>query len=407
MDISNTWTEAAMIHKVEETNKHKMRNWNILNECYDERDDLSKSRQKHELFSKIGRMFGSTIDEIQEMLNKNKHEEDTDIDTESNEFEPIISDEEEQKIMSDLQHIEWPQITVLPQHIVNPRIYHKIKEFTELKQLYKSEIDIIKPDNEHAYSRVTRPTTNGYNIVNPVTNAINFLQHNHDMNNLYKSIVSSFELYDDQKRALKLLIDSVEKPGISPLRMLVCGNGGSGKSHLIRSTTKYFDISNQSHKYLLVTPTGISACNIGGSTYHSIFQPHLYHQNKLDAAKTLEKLKYVETLLIDEFAMIASREFAVIAEILHVVFHNATHFGHLNVVLFGDPSQLQPITRSGPPLYFDPKLTKNQRDVAGHVVFSHFNIVVLLKQQKRQKDKDYIHLLNQVRVGACDSDALI
>ena len=63
---------------------------------------------------------------------------------------------------------------------------------------------------------------------------------------------------------------------IKPLYVFITGNGGCGKSHLIRtiyhSLTKTLSnqaMSSDKPKVLLLAPTGVAAINIDGTTIHT------------------------------------------------------------------------------------------------------------------------------------------
>lgn len=52
--------------------------------------------------------------------------------------------------------------------------------------------------------------------------------------------------------------------------MYLGGMGGTGKSRVIQALMKFFEMRNESHRIIVVAPTGNAAALIGGHTYHSV-----------------------------------------------------------------------------------------------------------------------------------------
>ncbi|KAI9061024.1 hypothetical protein FKP32DRAFT_1576518, partial [Trametes sanguinea] len=80
-------------------------------------------------------------------------------------------------------------------------------------------------------------------------------------------------LKTDQLRAYNIvkwhLDETLRGAAISPLRMCLVGEGGTGKSRVIQTITQYF--ASRGVEYLLVKGayTGIAAALIGGKTTHA------------------------------------------------------------------------------------------------------------------------------------------
>ncbi|TFK61795.1 hypothetical protein BDN72DRAFT_777857, partial [Pluteus cervinus] len=82
------------------------------------------------------------------------------------------------------------------------------------------------------------------------------------------------ELNDSQRRAydiitwhLKQSIDARDPP---PLRMLIHGEGGTGKSKVIQTVTQSFERLKVRHRLMKAAYTGIAASLIDGKTTHVI-----------------------------------------------------------------------------------------------------------------------------------------
>ncbi|KAI0039799.1 hypothetical protein FA95DRAFT_1452433, partial [Auriscalpium vulgare] len=50
----------------------------------------------------------------------------------------------------------------------------------------------------------------------------------------------------------------------------VVGEGGTGKSHVIKAVVAYFERANARERLLLSAPTGIAAVLISGYTIHAL-----------------------------------------------------------------------------------------------------------------------------------------
>ena len=125
-----------------------------------------------------------------------------------------------------------------------------------------------------------------------------------------------------------------------PLRMMICGTAGSGKTWLIRAVKQLLG-----DKCLVLAPTGVAANNIGGFTYHSkipIPRTNIDRESvRLSTSsprytqliKTFDGVKYV---IIDEMSMVGRRALGQIDEMLRQATGCESDFGGLSVILVGD-----------------------------------------------------------------------
>ncbi|KAI0054549.1 hypothetical protein BV25DRAFT_1781238, partial [Artomyces pyxidatus] len=81
-------------------------------------------------------------------------------------------------------------------------------------------------------------------------------------------------LKTDQKRAYEIiswhLDQTLDGKDIPPLRLLIHGEGGTGKSKVIQTVTEYFAQRRAQHKLLKAAYTGVAASLIDGKTTHTI-----------------------------------------------------------------------------------------------------------------------------------------
>ena len=161
------------------------------------------------------------------------------------------------------------------------------------------------------------------------------------------------ELNNDQKQ----IFDKVTKSSTSNdniLRLYVSGEGGTGKSFLIKTIRQW--IKQTIGKDTAVTaPTGIAAFNIEGLTIHRLFQLPVEHGHTAqyrqlsDAALQIvrDQLKNVALVIIDEISMVSNVTFLYIHLRLTEIFDTADSddawFGKIPILLFGDLLQLPPV----------------------------------------------------------------
>jgi hypothetical protein len=208
-------------------------------------------------------------------------------------------------------------------------------------------------------------------------------------------------------------------------RMLyLTGKAGTGKTTFL----KYLKATCNKNMVVLA-PTGVAAVNAGGQTIHSFFniKPSVYvpgdkrlrvrapegdpdksvindhfryHRDKLEIIRGLE------LLVIDEISMVRCDLLDVIDRLLRVFRKREfTPFGGVQVVLIGDTFQLPPIVNHDDwnilgnfytsPFFFSSRALQVQKPV-----------YIELKKIYRQKDQDFIDLLNRIRINSLQSGDL-
>ena len=181
---------------------------------------------------------------------------------------------------------------------------------------------------------------------------------------------------------------------------LITGKAGTGKSTLLllfREQTK--------KRVAVLSPTGVAAVNIAGQTIHSFFgfRPDITVEKAVQSAKKVIKQKREElyqelsALVVDEISMVRADLFHCMDVFLRTVRKKkSVPFGGVQMILFGDLYQLPPVMRSQereifasmyPGIYFfdAPVLREMKLEM------------VELEKVYRQKDGEFIRLLNAVR----------
>ncbi len=193
--------------------------------------------------------------------------------------------------------------------------------------------------------------------------------------------------------------------------IFLTGKAGTGKTTFLNEFVK-----KTRKKHIVVAPTGIAAINAGGVTIHSMFGlplrtfvptfdeidrdyamnipdllPHFkYRRDKL------KLLREVEIIIIDEVSMLRADVLDMMDLSLQHIRRIPAKFGGVQMLFIGDLYQLPPVLRQenesillqyyNSPFFFDAK-SLQQVSV----------ITIELKHVYRQKDKDFLEILNHIR----------
>ena len=171
-------------------------------------------------------------------------------------------------------------------------------------------------------------------------------------------------LNHEQRRAYDIvdrhLLKTLAGENPSQLRMIILGEGGTGKSRVIQAITSNFESLGAGNILVKGAYTGIAASIIDGRTLHVLTAIPLKGTR---SAKTMKKLSNFwnpkRYLIIDEVSMLSRQFLAKLSKIITTVFScNDTGdsnlpFGGLNVVLVGDFHQFPPVVSGrSAPLYY-------------------------------------------------------
>lgn len=190
--------------------------------------------------------------------------------------------------------------------------------------------------------------------------------------------------------------------------LFITGNAGTGKSTLL----KHFR-GNTKKKTVVLAPTGVSALNVKGQTIHSFFgfppsiTPEKVRREK--ASHTLvEILKHLDVIVIDEVSMVRADLMDCIDEALRRFLNTSEPFGGVQMVFIGDLHQLPPVVSRDDKILFETEYRSPYFFDAKAFESAQFDVVELQKIY-RQKDGDFIRVLNKIRnnkVTAWDLDTL-
>lgn len=185
----------------------------------------------------------------------------------------------------------------------------------------------------------------------------------------------------------------------SQLLLYIQGEGGVGKSRVVKAIELGFWLLSRREDLVLAAPTGAAASNIEGSTIHTCLgigvRNNQGRTNKVSGMWTQRC-----ALIIDEVSMVEldmlSNITKQLAKARGLTGESTAMFGGLPIViLMEDFYQFPPVI--GRPLWDE---VRTEEDHYGKMLWKSFNAVITLTQQMRQiNDPDFNALLRRARAG--------
>ena len=192
------------------------------------------------------------------------------------------------------------------------------------------------------------------------------------------------------------------------MNLFLTGKAGTGKTTFLR------ELKEKCPKRMIVlAPTGIAAINAGGMTIHSFFQlpfaPYVPETSfssggaRYSCTFGKEKLgiiRSIDLLVIDEISMVRADLLDAVDNALRRSRNVSRPFGGVQLLLIGDLQQLPPVARDE-----DWQMLKEYYDTpyffSSHAFRRTGYCMIELKKVYRQKDSDFLHLLNSIRENRC------
>lgn len=215
--------------------------------------------------------------------------------------------------------------------------------------------------------------------------------------------------HDQTNVAFSLASEFIQRTSRS---VFLTGKAGTGKTTFLKH------IRGETHKNtVVVAPTGVAAMNAGGMTIHSFFQippavflpgaqthdgnvrvlnrATLFKHHHISNNK-LELFRELELLIIDEVSMVRCDLIDLIDVILRHARKSSLPFGGVQVLFIGDLFQLPPVAQQ--------EEWTLLKDHYPGTFFFHSRVVremkllaIELQKIYRQKERNFIQLLNHVR----------
>ena len=201
------------------------------------------------------------------------------------------------------------------------------------------------------------------------------------------------EFNTEFKQALKMIS--------SGRSALIAGKAGTGNSTLLRYFRSLHDPPPP-----VIAPTGVAALNVQGLTIYRYFafqkdttQEMIDNGEYRPSKKFAKGYKALTTLIIDEVSMMRADLFDCIDDVLRRYGPSKGQpFGGVQLILFGDLYQLDLVlTESEEKWWYEHYGYKTKYYFSSNAAENCPFEIVELQKVYRQKDRDFINLLNQVR----------
>lgn len=243
-----------------------------------------------------------------------------------------------------------------------------------------------------------------------------------DQNHEYRSEEGNLIDVQTLNEKQKLIFDRIEThyndilmdKEVEPLRMIVMGTAGTGKSYLIRAIRERLRTTARScskSPVIVIAPTGVASFNINGATIHSTLSIPITNAKRdkgldIDGERLKqlqERLQDVQYVIIDEKSMVGRRMIGQIDTRLRQAFpeHKNEPFGGRSIILFGDFGQLPPVLDL--PMYTT-EISRDPVSNNGMVAYKHFSEAFKLDIVQRQsggseEQQEFRHILLRLRDG--------
>jgi len=200
------------------------------------------------------------------------------------------------------------------------------------------------------------------------------------------------------QRALSLIEDTDK-------HIFITGRAGTGKSTLLN----YFH-HHTKKRVVILAPTGVAAVNVGGQTIHSFFhfKPGVtltsIRKKKATGKEKKSIYKKLTAIVIDEISMVRADLLDCVDKFLRLNGPDSKRpFGGVQMIFIGDLYQLPPVVSSAEREIF--RSHYNSPYFFSARVMEELDMeFVELEKVYRQKDDDFIRLLNAIRNNSITED---
>ena len=184
--------------------------------------------------------------------------------------------------------------------------------------------------------------------------------------------------------------------------LFVTGPGGTGKTFLIRHLINSAKENKKNVQVCALTGCASVLLNCSARTIHSWSGIKLARgdantiiESVLRSNRTIKNWQSVKILIVDEVSMMSKKIFNILNEIGKRVRHSSLPFGGIQVIFTGDFFQLPPVGNNmSDPGSEDFCFESDE----WYKVFKLENHIEL-NSMFRQKDQEYINILNEIRKG--------
>ena len=202
---------------------------------------------------------------------------------------------------------------------------------------------------------------------------------------------------------------------VHSLQLFITGGAGAGKSHLIKTlyhtaVNTFRQISQNPEKpsVLLLAPTGIAAINIKSTTINSglsipvdNFGYNVTPLSDIEKSALRNHLSELKLIIIDEISMVSNMKLLFVHQRLKEIFCTSEHkmFADKTIVAVGDLYQL--------PRCNERSVFSDYKEELLNLChpWKEFTMIQLTEIMRQKDDKEFVELLNRLRIGTClDAD---
>lgn len=179
--------------------------------------------------------------------------------------------------------------------------------------------------------------------------------------------------------------------------VFLTGAAGSGKTYVLNEYVNF--LRSHAVEVAVTASTGIAATHLGGQTIHSWSGLGIRDkltdydiEDLMDRQYLYKRFEKTKVLIIDEVSMLHHFRLDLIEWICRQFKRNERPFGGMQVIVCGDFFQLPPVSR----------IQQAESEFAYKAeswTRSGF-VVCYLTEQHRQKDMEYLQILNEIRANA-------
>ena len=183
------------------------------------------------------------------------------------------------------------------------------------------------------------------------------------------------------------------------LNIFLTGAAGTGKSYVLHHLIRALKEQHGNTTVHVTASTGVAAAQIGGVTLHSFAGIGLGKGDpkilvKKMKEQTVLRWRQARALIVDEVSMLDSDFFDKIDYVARLLKKPGRPFGGLQLVVCGDFFQFSPVG-------------KDARFAFQGRAWSHaVDTTIELKESKRQNDKEFVGILNELRWGYVSASSL-
>lgn len=215
----------------------------------------------------------------------------------------------------------------------------------------------------------------------------------------------------EQNPELELAWQLIENTGT---HLFLTGKAGTGKTTFLRRLQ-----SNSSKRMVILAPTGIAAINAGGMTIHSFFQlpfaPYLPNTSFSATGKAQYRFRFgkektnimcsIDLLVIDEISMVRADLLDAIDDVLRRYRNRSKPFGGVQMLMIGDLQQLSPVVKDEEWKLLSPHYDTPYFFSSNALKRSEY-CTIELTTVYRQRNADFLNILNHIRENRCDDTVL-